>query len=104
MKALIKEAAVESYVLKEMDTPEPKGDEVLIKVTTASGLCYVMYQSSFPCASSQLPVIFFSPVCAHGRDSQQATLNMKGGTGVVTVIQCSDVHVCTSIQSCSPHK
>ena len=53
MKALIKEAAVESYVLKEMDTPEPKGDEVLIKVMTASGLCYVSKQISLRVVSAQ---------------------------------------------------
>lgn len=40
MKALIKESDVTSYVFKDIDVPEPVGDEVLIKVTSVSFKMY----------------------------------------------------------------
>ncbi len=36
MQAMIKETEVEGYTLKEITTPEPQGDEVLIQVDAVS--------------------------------------------------------------------
>ncbi len=36
MKAMIKDREVEGYALKDIETPEPQGDEVLIQVDAVS--------------------------------------------------------------------